>query len=251
MNIKDISKISNLIIWNHKDLENNFTNKEIISFFVEIGIERTEIISFVWALKTPRRWLPAFLKDLYDNRELIEVLTNLSDKISFYNPEFKNLILEFIWEENFTKNLVKKIWFLTPFDSWKDKKLKIFEEITKETDWNVETFDIYGYWDDNFLWWKLKNFLNDLSIFIVDLRNSNKNVLLELWYILALNKETIVIIPEWEKVPSDLNWIVYIREWKVDVSWTAEDFQKFKDNFEKDLKNAIEEKIKELNKFTF
>lgn len=247
MNIKEISKISDLIIWNHKDLENNFTNKEIISFFVDSGIERSEIISFVWDLKTPRRWLPAFLKDLFDNEELIETLNNISNNISFYNPEFKNLIWVYVWIKKDSKNLVKKIWFLTPFDSKKDKKLKIFEDITKKTDWNVEAFDIYDYWDDKFLWWKLKNFLNDLPIFIVDLRNSNKNVLLELWYILALNKETIVIIPEWEKVPSDLSWIVYIREWKVDASWTTEDFQKIKDTFEKDLKNAIEEKIKELN----
>jgi len=247
MNIKDISKISDLIIWNHKDLENIFTNKEIISFFVEAWIDRNGITWFVENYKNPKRWLPSFLKDLYDNGELTKILDNISGSISFYNPEFKNLIWEFIWKnQKENSKLIKKIGFLTPFDSWKDKKLKIFSEITKDTGWEVEAFDIYDYWNDKFLWGKLRNFLNDLSIFIVDLRNNNKNVLLELWYILALDKKVIVIIPEWEKVPSDLNWIVYIREWKVEASWTAKDFQKIKDNFEKDLKNAIEEKIKEI-----
>lgn len=240
MDIKEISKISELIIWNNKALENKFTNKEIISFLVESWIDRSEIVPFVLDLKTPNRWLPNFLKDLYDNWDLTEVLIEISWKISFYNPKFKDLVKEYLWYS-------KKIWFITPFDSKKDKKLKIFDEITKDTGWKVETFDIYDYWEDKFLWWKLKNFLNDLSIFIIDLRDNNKNVLLELWYILALNKKTIVILPEWEKVPSDLNWIIYIREWKVDASWSTDDFQKVKNTFENELKNAIEEKIKELN----
>lgn len=243
MDIKEIVKISDLIIWNHKDLENKFTNKEIISFFVEIGIERSDIVSFVWDLKTPKRWLPAFLKDLYDNRELIEVLTNLSDKISFYNPEFKNLILEFIWEEKVTKVKNNEIAIFMKYD---DDRSVIYDEVIKpvcEQLWlkpvraDLETKE----WEN--IHKTIEEMLDNSWYYIVDISWWSPNTFIELGYLLWKKEKVIVLKQEWEDRPFNINDIkmTWYKKPTMDNSKNNEN----KETLKKELKNAIEEKTKE------
>lgn len=100
INIKEIAQISDLIIGNNKDLDNEFTNKEIINFFVKIWFDRNSILVFSKNSKNPKSWLTTFLKDLYDNGELTETLNNLSEIISFYNPNFKKLLQSYYWTKD-------------------------------------------------------------------------------------------------------------------------------------------------------
>lgn len=100
MNMQKLVEISNLIIWNNEKLENKFTNKEIIDFFVKIWFKRDTILAFSYNSKNPIKWLPTFLKDLYNNDELTKTLIDLSKVISYYNVDFKILIQKYIWKEN-------------------------------------------------------------------------------------------------------------------------------------------------------
>lgn len=246
MNIKEISKISNLIIWNHKDLENNFTNKEIISFFVESGIDRSEIIWFVWELKTPKRWLPAFLKDLYDNEELIESLNNISDNISFYNPEFKKLIWKYVWikvDSRKVKN--NKVAIFMKYDD--DRKViydEIIEPLCKElnlipTRADLETKEWENIHDT------IKNMLDYSWYYIVDISGWSANTFIELGYLLWKKEKVIVLKQDWEARPFNINDIKMMGYKK----WTMnnDDNTKNKNKLKKELKSAIEEKINELN----
>lgn len=100
MNMQKLVEISNLIIWNNEKLENKFTNKEIIDFFIKIWFKRDTILAFSYDSTNPIKWLPTFLKDLQDNDELIKTLINLSKVINYYNVNFKTLIQKYIWKEN-------------------------------------------------------------------------------------------------------------------------------------------------------
>jgi nucleoside 2-deoxyribosyltransferase len=236
MDSKILSKICDVIIWGGRGLWHKFTNAEIITFFVEAWLSREVIMSFVWENKVPRLWLWSLLKDLHDNWSLKKILRDISSQIRFYNPDFISKLRENIniGEEN-------KIWFLTPWN-WKEKKMAIFDEILKDYDWKVEVFNIYEYWNEKFLWPKIKNFLESCSMFIVDLRGLKPNVLLELGYILALNKPTIITMLEWEPKPSDINWIIYVQE-KIFSASDGDEWPKIKEDFEAELKIAIKEKI--------
>lgn len=245
MNIKEISKISDLIIWNHKDLENNFTNKEIISFFVESGIDRSEIISFVWDLKTPKRWLPTFLKDLYDNWELIETLTNISDNISFYNPEFKKLIWVYTWDKKDSKKIKNnKVAIFMKYDN--DRKViydEIIEPICKElnlipTRADLETKE----WEN--IHNTINNMLDESWYYIVDISGWSANTFIELWYLLWKKEKVIVLKQDWEPRPFNINDIkmTWYKKWTMDNDKNTEN----KETLKKELKNAIEEKISEL-----
>lgn len=239
MNIQIISKIGDLIIWNHRDLKNKFSNKEIINFFVESWIDRDYIYSFVLESKTPKAWLNAFLKDLYDNWKLDETLKNIWEVISFYNENFDKLINECFKKEvleiqnNNVAVFMKFGWEQDIiFDEIIKPTCELYWLIVKRADLDTKSADnIHD---------TIKDMLDNSWLYIVDITWWSPNTFIELWYLLWKEKNKLVIMKqEWETRPFNINDLKMMDYPKPSMDTKKTD--KIKENMKDELKRFIDE----------
>ncbi len=145
------------------------------------------------------------------------------------------------------KEFEKTIGFITPFDGRKETVKKVIDEIIVPHNWQIQEFDMNED-ESKILWESMREFLEQYPVYVVDLRKkkgttqTNINVALELWYILAHWKECIIITDD--SLPSDIHWFKYIKPWTV-TAWDSDgDKVKIDADFKKQLEQAIIPKIK-------
>jgi len=146
----------------------------------------------------------------------------------------------------------RTIGFITPFDKRRDNVKKVIQEVLwgeGAVGWEVVEFEI----DDdssNILWPSVEQFLRRHSLYIVDLRKklwsdqTNINVALELGYILAREKECIVITDS--QLPSDIHGFKYIKPGTATYTAWDDSFstEQLDADFKKNLEGAILSKIR-------
>lgn len=151
--------------------------------------------------------------------------------------------------EDELNNRVTTIWLITPFDdTWSIRK-DILNEIAGKFWYDVSEVKMEKDSNEKFLWDSIISFLDKYELYVVDLRNQNLNVSIELWYILAKGKECIVITDQ--DLPSDIRWFKYVKPQSTTIiawTWWLEDekIEEMERNLKSDLWKAIKAKIKYL-----
>ncbi len=191
------------------------------------------------------------LDDLWNNA----VETKITWKIS--KEDIIDLLIdlwvsyEILWIKKEDTSTQKTIWWITPFDdTWFIRK-GILNEISSKFWYWVKEVKMEKDSSWNFLWDSIREFLNKYEIYVVDIREKNLNVAIELGYILAKQKEVIVVTDQ--ELPSDIRWFKYIKPKTITITaWTWWANQDELDEMEKDLKSdlwkAIKAKIEYLKK---
>lgn len=150
-------------------------------------------------------------------------------------------------EEIQTKS--KTIWFITPFDNTWTIRKDILNEISSKFWYWVQEIKMDKDWSGKFLWDSIVWFLNKYNLYIVDIRWQNLNVAIELGYILAKEKEVIVITDQ--DLPSDIRGFKYIKPEKIEyIAWNwwldNEQIEQIEINLKSNLWKAIKAKIEYL-----
>lgn len=150
-------------------------------------------------------------------------------------------------EKEIQEEFEKTIGFITPFDARKESVKNIIDWIIAPHNWKIQEFDMDEE-GSQILWESMREFLEQFPVYIVDLRKkkgttqTNINVAIELWYILAHWKKCIIITDD--SLPSDIHWFKYIKPWIV-TAWDSDgDKTKIDMEFKEKLEKAILAKIK-------
>lgn len=144
-------------------------------------------------------------------------------------------------EENKTKS--KTIWLITPFDNTWIIRKDILNDISSKFWYWVQEVKMDKDWSGKFLWDSIVWFLDKYNLYIVDIRWQNLNVAIELGYILAKEKEVIVVTDQ--DLPSDIRWFKYIKPKSITITaWTWWISQEEIEDMEKDLKSDLWKAIK-------
>lgn len=177
-------------------------------------------------------------KDIHGEDKLTVLLERLS---------IPNQVRHDPYEEIGTKEIVipehdkKTIWFITPFDKKHEKLQKIIQTYLNQNFswWKIEVASLEKDGDGKYLWTSIDEFLEKYPLYVVDFRDSNLNVAIELGGILKTWKPCITIVED--KLPSDITWFIYVRKPKVAMEddWTEDAQKKFLEDFSIQLKRYI------------
>ncbi len=179
-------------------------------------------------------------KNINGETSLSVLLKRLEVPNSVYNDPYEKKEAEsFIKEED-----KRIIWFITPFDGNTTITNDFLRSILTENFpwWDLKIANLEpSNW--KFLWDSIENFLEQYPVYIADMRESNLNVALEIWYILWNKKQDakfIFIVDESEKI-SDLQWMIRISKKKnTTPAWASpEDAAKRQDEINTKLKKEL------------
>lgn len=208
-------------------------------------------------IQTQAKWVDEevyfmVLDDLWKStpEEQIEWKKSKEDIVELLKSLWVNDEVLGIEEKEEIKTKSKTIWFITPFDdTWTIRK-DILNEISSKFWYLVQEIKMDKDWNGKFLWDSIVWFLNKYNLYIVDIRWQNLNVAIELGYILAKEKEVIVITDQ--DLPSDIRGFKYIKPEKIEyVAWNwwlnTEEIEQIETNLKSSLWKAIKAKIEYLD----
>lgn len=180
--------------------------------------------------------------NLLKNHEklLIELIDDLKIPFEARGPDFVRPS-----EELKTRGIIEKtIGFITPFDENKkhEKLQSIIQSILDESfsGWNIEFASLEKDGDGKYLWSTIDDFLEKYPLYIIDFRDGNLNVAIELGGVLKSKKDSIVITTE--ELPSDIRGFIYVKKPTVDMEddGTDEARKEFKERLVTQLKRFID-----------
>lgn len=127
----------------------------------------------------------------------------------------------------------KTIGFITPFDKKQEKLQKIIQEVLDKefVGWTIQTASLEKDGDGKYLWTTIDEFLEKYPAYIIDFRDSNLNVAIELGGILKSKKDAIVITKD--ELPSDIRGFIYVKKPTVDME--DDDTESAQEEFKKRL----------------
>lgn len=131
----------------------------------------------------------------------------------------------------------KTIGFITPFDK-KHKKLQAIIQDVLDKDfkgWKIVTASLEKDGDGKFMWSTIDDFLEKYPVYLIDFRDKNLNVAMELGAILKSYKDAIVITEE--NLPTDISGYIYVKKPTVDME--DEGTKKAQEMFKSSLKKQL------------
>jgi hypothetical protein len=131
------------------------------------------------------------------------------------------------------KIIEKTIGFITPFDKKQEKLQGIIEDVLKSDfkEWRIESASLEIDGDGKYLWSSIDDFLEKYPVYIIDFRDENLNVAIELGGILKSKKDAIVITKD--ELPSDIRGFIYVK--KPTVEMEDDNTTEAKEEFKKDF----------------
>lgn len=251
----DIRKISMFLAWKlppYYGSSNLYAFTKALRNFAKEEFTNDEM-TFI---QTQAKWVDEevyfmVLDDLWKNtqEEQVEWKKSKKDIVELLKTLWVNDEVLGIEKKEEVKIKSKTIWFITPFDdTWIIRK-DILNEISSKFWYWVQEVKMGKDSSWNFLWDSIVWFLNKYSLYIVDIRGQNLNVAIELGYILAKEKEVIVITDK--DLPSDIRGFKYIKPEKIEyTAWNwwldNEEINQIEINLKSNLWKAIKAKVEYL-----
>ncbi len=241
----DINRVSAFLAWNFPPYYEQYSKMKFMKILLQEAssiFPEKEEFDFIDKHSSS---LQVFFKESLSLIEDKIVLENIIIKLKV--PfDAKSKYEEKIDEIKDKKDFLKTIWLISPFDErWTTIK-DLLNWITSNLWFNVLEVKMHKESNWHFLWDSIKEFLNKYEIYVVDLRNQNLNVAIELWYILAKEKQCIVLTDQ--ELPSDIRGFKYIKPEKIEyTAWDAElDTEEINSNFKSNLSKAVIAEIEYL-----
>ncbi|PCI24487.1 hypothetical protein COB57_04790 [Candidatus Peregrinibacteria bacterium] len=168
-----------------------------------------------------------------EERLLVEIIEELNIPFEARGSDFVQSKVK----ENKIEDITKDIGFITPFDDEKEEMEEVVSNILNDDfpEYSLTACSLKEDGDGKILWNSIKDFSEKYDLYIVDFRDKNLNVAIELGYILALEKPFILIVSE--DLPSDINGFIYVKKEQVNVSAINGDIT---DDQKKELKEKSE-----------
>ena len=133
----------------------------------------------------------------------------------------------------------KTIGFITPFDDEQKEIQKIIQDLLDKdfSGWKIEISSLEKGSDGNFLWDNINKFLEKHPVYIVDFRNNNLNVAIELGAVLKA-KKPYVIVNEGE-LPNDIKGLIYVKKPKITLGQKEVGIEKSRTKFKELLAEQL------------